>query len=79
MYIIVRDVKTDELRVCPVPTGFTSPADPAFRWAGWWKTEKAARKALAEKSEAVRAQLYGDVRPITGTPGPESVAELLRF
>ena len=89
-YIIIREVETDKIVVKHVCDGFTCPTiDDSYRWAGFWETEKAARSALKAKGRAdlwydderptIYSQLYGDPRPLTGTPGPEAMKELLRF
>lgn len=67
-HIIVREVKTDELSIVRLPVGYTCPADEGYRWAGFFPSLLTAKKALETKSEKVRRQLYGEPRPITGTP-----------
>jgi hypothetical protein len=79
-YIIIREVATEEIRICKVPAGYKAPADEAYRWAGWFETEAGAIAALEEKCSQIRRQLYSNkARPIDGTPGPRSISELFRL
>ena len=77
-WIIIRNVITNKTNIVAVPTGITCPADPHYRWAGFFASRKAASDALIEKNQAVYAQLFGPPRAITGTPGPESLSKLFR-
>jgi hypothetical protein len=60
VYVIIRDVATDEIRISPVVAGYRPPADSAYRCHGPFKSKAAAERAIREKSSAVREVLYGD-------------------
>jgi hypothetical protein len=57
-YIVIRHVATDELRINRIQRGYRPPSDPAYTWGGPFRTNKAAKKAVASKDESLRAQLY---------------------
>ncbi len=58
VYLVVRFVATDELRISPVVPGYVPPADPEYTWGGPFRSKQAANKAIAEKSSTLRRQLY---------------------
>jgi hypothetical protein len=57
-YLVVREVATNELRICRVVAGYRPPADPAYTWGGPFPSQHAARKAVEAKSDALAKQLY---------------------
>jgi hypothetical protein len=57
-YIVIRMVATDELRIAPVAHGYIPPADPEYTWAGPYKSQAAANKAIQNEDAALMKQLY---------------------
>ncbi len=78
-WIIVREVATDGLSIVSIPEGTRFPADPAYRWGGFFASNCEAQAALDRKDPELPSQLYGKPRGMNGTPGPEAVKELLRI
>lgn len=62
-YIVIRDVKSNELRVCRIAKGYVPPPDPAYTWGGPFHTAPQAMRAVEAKSEELRKQLYPETGP----------------
>ena len=59
--VIIRETKTDELRLVPVKPGQVIAPQAGYRFAGPFRSEAAARRLLRQGNPALRAELYGDV------------------
>lgn len=58
-YIVIREVATNEVRICPIVAGYKPKPDPGvYTWGGPFKSQTAAKKALQNKSEELAKQLY---------------------
>ena len=92
VYLVVREVRSDQLRICGVDAGAYPASDAAYTWGGPFQSRQAAKRALAEKSSTLRRQLYpqsgaGDGVSIDvkrkqeaeRSPGPRSLSDLFRF
>jgi hypothetical protein len=58
VYLVIRQVATDELRIVPVKPDYKPEPDPAYTWGGPFRSKQAAQKALDQKSSTLRKQLY---------------------
>lgn len=64
-YIVIRQVTTDQLRICRVVSGYRPKPDLEYTWGGPFRSKAAATKAIEARSEALRRQLYTETAPCT--------------
>lgn len=57
-YIVVRNIATDELRICRIMIGYKPPNDNTYTYSGHFKSINAARAAIESGSEELRRELY---------------------
>lgn len=61
-WIVIRQIKDDQLRISKIQRGYRPPKDNAYTYGGPFKSLKAARKAIEDKDETLRKQLYLEQR-----------------
>ena len=55
-YILIRNIATDDTRVCKIEKGFKLKPQKDYRWFGPFKTQKLATTAfVSSDSEAMKA------------------------
>jgi len=58
IYFVVREVKTEQLRISPAVAGYRPPpSDSEYTWGGPFRSKRAAELAVEQKSETLRRQL----------------------
>jgi hypothetical protein len=58
-YLVVREKKTDELRICRIDRHYQPPtADPEYTWGGPYPTMRSAAKAIEQMDADLHKQLY---------------------
>lgn len=65
MFIIIRNTKTDELRLSGVTPGVQISPDKSYRYSKLYDTERKARRDVERCSVRLEKRLYG-----TGTQRP---------
>lgn len=58
IYIVVRQIATDELRICRVADGYRPKPDPEYTYSEPFPSMTAANKAIARGDDHLRRQLY---------------------